>query len=149
MDKRRPRERWEREPGDESDAAVREVFPEYIHFSPSLTLGKPAVVVSHVRSRWLLWRPLSSEGRSLSGCFPSPAASPTVFSFISCLRRLLFAIIQKGNVHESAIERRRVTKIGVQVDQFLIDFCAEFRANRISGSKVTGRGLLNRAKTVE
>ena len=69
MGKRRPQERWERGPEDESGAAASVVSPEYIHFSPLLTLGKPAEVVSLVHSRWLLWCPHSCGGRSLSGRF--------------------------------------------------------------------------------
>ena len=68
--------------------------------------------------------------------FPSPAVFPNVFCLVAqfifvyfCGNNPKYRFVcakSKGNAYKSAIESRSVTKIGVRVDQFSIDFCAEF-----------------------
>ena len=135
------------------------VSPEYIHYALTDLLGD--------QQRWFpMSTPDGSYGARIplraGACpdgFPSPAVFPNVFCLVAqfifvyfCGNNPKYRFVcakSKGNVYKSAIESRSVTKIGARVDQFLLDFCAKFGANRISGSKVTGRGLRNRAKTVD
>ena len=86
------------------------------------------------------WFPLSTPDGSYGARFPLRAgACPDGLSFSGCISRcFLFGFggitpkywfvcaKPKGNERKSAIDSRSVTKIGMRVDQFFIDFCAKF-----------------------